>query len=281
MGVLFCKGQSIDTVSVWRINSAIWEPGVESKVFHFKDFIDGDTTINSINYYKVYQTGYWYYSWPPYPNYFFFTHIFHGFLREENNKWYTSDGLDDLLLYDFTLDVNDTVISAFTFTSGDPIIVTVIDSVLIESEYKKRFHLNLEYGAEFIIEDIGASSGLFENMAFFEWDSELVCFAKNGESLWGIPTEECELNVSINEDKPIKSELLIFPNPASNYFYIKLPKGRSFNVKIFDSFGRLIFEKINTETEQLMFSVEKYSPGCYFLQIEDDSILIREKLIKI
>ena len=63
------------------------------------------------------------------------------------------------------------MVSAFTF-SMDPITITAIDSILIDSEYRKRYYLSVEFGAEYIIEGIGATSGLFENMEFFEWESE-------------------------------------------------------------------------------------------------------------
>jgi len=276
------KGQSIDTASIWRINSSIWEPGVEIRYNYFKDYIDGDTTINSKQYLKVYKSGYQYIDWIPNPYYNYFQHELHGFLREENNKWYTYDGNQDKLLFDFTMTVNDTVFSAFTIPLSDPIIITAIDSILIDSVYKKRFHLNIAFGAQYIIEDIGATTGLFENMEFFEWDSKLVCFAKNGISLWADSTLECNLNVNVSETKTNIGSVTLYPNPADDYTILSIPLDFNMpNILLLDSFGKTVFNKSNVRDKTIKIQLSTFPKGLYlFLVNNGDKKQLMKLVIK-
>jgi hypothetical protein len=275
------KSQSIDPASEWRVNFSTWEPGYEMTVIYYRDFIDGDTIVNGVQYQKIYRSGYTYHDWTPYPYYGYFSHDLHRLIREQNRKWYVFDGNDqtDKLLYDFTLGVNDTVISACTIPM-QTIIVTSIDSVMIDSHYKKRFHLNIPFGAENIIEDIGPASGLFENMFFFEWDSELVCFAKNGSSLWGASTADCDLNVGIPENKGKQHDLAVFPNPAGDYAFVAIPLEFTMSdLKLADPFGRIVLS-MKTGTDPLVkIPLGSFSPGLYLVSVEKEGKRLTVKLL--
>lgn len=273
------NAQSIDTASVWRVNSSIWEPGVEMRYSFYKDYIDGDTTVNGIEYLKIYLSGYDRIEWIPTPYNNYYNHVFHGFLREEDHKWYTLCGDQDKLLFDFTLEVNDTVYSAFTFTMNVPITIAAIDSVMVGPSYKKRFLLNNEYGAEYIIEDIGATSGLFENMVFFEWDSELICFATNGISLWGASTEACDLNVNIAENQNTDQVIRVFPNPAQTEARIFIPVFSSetnLQYALYNYSGRLVEAGI-IASAPLIISRRGLASGFYILVIADRNRMILGK----
>ena len=279
---LYSQTQSIDPSSVWRVNSSIWDVNIRYNYF-FKDFIEGDTSLNSIQYFKIYKSGYVYVDWIPYPFYSYFEHEFHGYLREENHKWYTFENGRDTLLYDFTLSVNDTVYSAYTDFIYHPLIVTSIDSVLINNEYEKRFQLNNEVGegTQYIIEDIGASSGLFENMVFFEWESELVCFALDGVSVWGETTEDCDLSVGIKDNNFPEGQFTVFPNPSTGIFWLKCPSQFDIQqLEVYTANGRIIptsFSRGNHFTDIDLGSVQ---PGIYFLRVISDEEVRFLKLIR-
>ena len=274
------SGQSININSEWRTNSSVWEPGDQINLRYYRDFIDGDTIINSKHYHKVYQSGYGLIDWIPEPYYYYFNHSLHGYLREDNNSWYTiSYGAQEELLYDFNLQVNDTIESAFTI-SMEPITITAIDSILVDYEYKKRFHLSVPYGAEYIIEGIGATSGLFENMEFFEWESELICYAINGMSFWGESTEECELNVSITDNKKIDQDFLIYPNPANNYFKILTPSiNKTIHLTMVNTMGTIVLNKKLYPAIDNTISLYNFPSGIYFVIIENELITQTKKLI--
>jgi hypothetical protein len=266
---LTIEAQSIDSSSAWRVNSSVCDPGHEIHYGFYKDYIDGDTTINGKDYLKIYQSGYTKIDWIPNPSYNYFTHVFHGLLREENHRWYTFLENRDQLLFDFTLEVGDTVHSACTFLLNQTIIVDTIDSVMVGQSYKRRLHLNNEYGANYLIEGIGASSGLFEQMIFFEWESGLVCFAQNGVSVWGSSSAECNLNIGIEENPKNHEVVRVFPNPATDFTYVAIPPNiTGANISLTDVYGRIIFNRSNFSGTVLQLPLSSAPPGFY-------SILVR------
>ena len=189
-----------------------------------------------------------------------------------------NNGQEDILL-DFNLKAGDTVHSAFTVGSV-PITVTSVDSVQIDNQTKKRFHLSTPYGAENYIEDIGAASGLFENMYFFEWNSELVCFAKNGTSLWGASTNDCELNVAIAEKRDPLGELTVYPNPASDWFQLSIPSDFKYTrITVMDPFGRIVREIPAAESRQVMIPVNASPAGLYLVRVENELHQMTVKLL--
>lgn len=267
-----CFGQSIDTASEWRVDYARFETGQPALYGKYRDYIDGDTVINSHVYFKVYSTGYWYYYPNPNPANNYFYHSLHGYLREEGSKWYTSDGYSDLLLYDYTLDVGDTVVSAFLYTWAGPVIITAIDSILVDTNYRKRFHLSSPLmGAEYIIDGIGSTAGLFENMVFDLTQSELICFAKNGVSLWGSSAEECQLNVALNEKEKKKPGFIVFPNPANDHFIVKTNFSESRvqgTIRLYDLTGKELHSyEISDKNGQMVIPITNLKPGLYFLEL--------------
>jgi len=257
------------------------EPGYMTQSY-YRDYIDGVTTIDSVEYYNVYSSGYSTFNWGP-PTYF--SQSFHGYLREQNNKWYTyiiSEN-QDALLFDFNLGVNDTVLSAFTFTEfGNPVIVTSVDSILVDGEFMKRMHLNFEEGGggEYIIEGIGATSGLFENMYFFEWGSELVCFAIEGNSLWGASTEECDLAVNINENQGNAGPCSIYPNPVEDFTMLTIPSGlKNVTFKLIDLVGRIVYQKSFESPSTNKILLTGYHSGVYLGLVEANGLRQTMKLI--
>ena len=128
--------QTIDLQGEWRVDyQEVWFP-LEFYNNLYRDYIDGDTIINSIQYHKIYRSGYSYYGLFPQGEVYTYDHVLHGFLREEDNKWYTIYENNDALLFDFTMNVDDTVFSCYTFTMGETIIVDSVDSILVDDTYR-------------------------------------------------------------------------------------------------------------------------------------------------
>ncbi len=272
---------NLDITSEWRVDyQQSWYPG-EFWNNVYRDYIDGDTVINSYQYYKIYQSGYSFEGIVPVGEVYSYDHVLHGFLREENGKWYTYYENTDALLFDFTLDVNDTVYSAYSFLTPDyQIIVMGIDSILVDGEYKRRLQLN-NPGAEYIIEGIGATSGLFENMFFFEWYSQLVCYAKNGVSVWGESTEECDLAVTINDDRGNTDPCSVFPNPAKDFTMLTIPSGlNNVTIRLFDLVGGIVCQKSFESPSTNKILLTAYHSGVYLAIIESKGFRQTIKLIK-
>ncbi len=277
------QAQTIDPVSEWRVNYTLWEPELFVDHYFYKYFINGDTMINSKDYLKIFKSGYFYRDMKQEPDYNYFENIFSGFLLAENDKWYVFEGDQEMLLYDFSLNVNDTVYSAYSSNPEnleEPIIVAAIDSVVVNNLYKKRFHLNIDNGAEYIIEDIGATSGLFENMFFFNTQSELICFAENGISLWGASTEECDLAVFLNESNVLINSCTILPNPAQDFTRLIIPDGfGEVACTLIDLFGRIVYQGSFESPSTNNIQLSPYLSGIYLAIIETKGSRQTVKLI--
>jgi hypothetical protein len=143
-------------------------------------------------------------------------------------------------------------------------------------------HLNFEegFGAEYIIEGIGATSGLFENMWFFEWGSELICFAKEGNSLWGSSTEECDLAVNVNEDQVNTSPILVYPNPAEDFTMISISSGlENVTFKLIDLVGGIVYQGSFESPSTNKIKLTSCHSGIYLAIIESKGLRQSVKLI--
>jgi hypothetical protein len=71
--------------------------------------------------------------------------------------------------------------------------------------------------------------------------------------------------------------LEIFPNPARNYFTIRLPQSNDRSeVKIFDVTGKVIRE-VRCKTKEVRISTEGIRNGVYFIKVGDE--MVKEKMI--
>ena len=268
--------QTINPGSQWRVNyyQSIAGWGDEEYV----DFIDGDTTINSIVYHKIYYSGGIVNEFPP-PYYgYVFEHVLHSFLREEGDRWFTYRSNQDTLLYDFSLVVGDTFSAAYT---GGTTIVVEIDSILVDGEYKKRMKMDLGplQNDVYVIEGIGASTGLFEGWHWNDFGGALLCYAIDGFPVY-TPWYECDLTVDTREYKePVKS-ISISPNPASDFAFIKLPSEIGMvNCILMNSFGVIMLEESLTSNSIYSLPISSYAPGMYIAIFENDRLSQKIKLI--
>jgi len=242
-GVSGIQAQSagdIDTLSQWRIDETYGEPQW-MHYDHFKYYISGTIMINSRQYYKVNKSGYWYVNNPNYPNYY---DGYYAPLREGNNKWFTTDYDDeDVLLYDYTLNVGDTI-DSYANGMGEIITIVSIDTILIDGEAKKRFHLSCDFGAKYIIEDIGAYTGLFEPLTWFENVSDFYCYAVDFVPIWINPdySPYCDLSVSIMEVNQTEN-LSSHPNPFTTSTTIKYELKEISNIQftIYNVIGEVVY----------------------------------------
>ncbi len=150
--------------------------------------IDGDTTIGSFQYSKVYikikdeegsAGGQWCTESVNYYERYF------GALRENEKQVFLLRGLQSVseyLAYDFNLSIGDTLPQPDgPFLPSDPAgrIINEIDSVLVFDNYRKRFISNNNY----VIEGIGASTGLFNPLTSNantsgQCDVRMLCYAE-------------------------------------------------------------------------------------------------------
>lgn len=281
------QGQTIDLDSEWRVNYSRVDVGQWWILYkhNYKDFIDGDTVLNSHSYHKIYHSGFYYEEIQGGPGWYsYYEHSLHGYLREENDKWFIFYNNHDTLLCDFGLEVGDTLRSiagGFGYIDLD-IIVNDIDSIELDGKYVKRFELG--YGgfinAAYMIEEIGITTGLFVPIYQFEYSEHMVCYARNGISLWGEPTEECDLAVNLLENDQKQFDCSLVPNPAKDFTSLTIPSGvGEVTMNIIDLSGRIVNEGRYESPSVNRIDLSHYSPGIYLAIIKSYKNTWMQKLI--
>ncbi len=247
-------------------------------------FINGDTTVNGTDYYKVYyrdllvtQNG------PPYEaenDYQLF-----GFLRDdiENRKVYAiqleengnncAPG-EEVLLYDFSLTIGDTMTSCIF----DPIYNNIIQNINSTTRFG---YSTLYFSAVYsYYEGIGSEFGLFE-MSFIP--------VKTGRDRQNeIPSlhrfcrqDSCSLVVSV--DKPeYHSDIRISPNPANAFIHIESDTpGDIHTIIIRDMLGNEVLRKKSNNSGKIEFNTSMLSKGVYLVTVLDRNGLVRttEKIL--
>lgn len=194
-------------------------------------------------------------------------------------------GNSEQLLYDFNLQVGDTVSGYFGETiSGFPEIVQSIDSVLIGNSFRKRWNLNPLYEVYFI-EGIGSTYGLIELLPGGTISDipqrSINCFSQNGTSIYPSSPIYCNLISSVNSNDPFIEMIKVFPNPFSkqttlqtdNYF-------KDTRLTLYNSFGKLIKQIDHISGQSITLFRNDLPSGIYFLSlIQDKKVIKTEKLI--
>ena len=285
----YCQVQSagdIDTLSQWRVDIN-WTDGYGVYTDHFKYYISGTKVVDTFEYYEVFKSGYVEEFWGGII--YYYDHSYGGVLRENDNKWYSrTENNEDGLLYDFTLLVGDTIVSNVAPTGANAIIVIAIDTIQINGEDKKRFHLSCAQsgGAQYIIEDVGSTAGLFEWLGpYFEIIPFMHCFAIDYIPLWINPDGfECDLSVRIEECNN-QTNVFISPNPftTSTTLSFILDKPENVQFTIYNVQAQIVYrmqEQQDKGEQQIQWNAEGIPAGMYYFRIQAGYMVGGGKMVK-
>lgn len=188
-------------------------------------------------------------------------------LREENGKVWKRESSTDLLLYDFTAQVGDTV------RFGDFAESFVVDSISFEQiggVDRKKIWFGLEYditGEPYAIETwtegIGSDMGLLFCGTFYITGGyyQALCFHQNGELLWQNEYYgTCMIDAV--EEMDI-SPISLYPNPTSDVVHIEGVEAAE--VLVYNSIGQLVKTLQNSNE----ISAADLPEGLYLLWITD------------
>ena len=225
---------------------------------NYEFFCTDDTLIGNVRYVKLMNSKD---SGKPY--------LF-GVFREEDGKiWGQFLGVsDDILVYDFTANVGETLIFGYMDHSF------TVDSISMENiggidRKKLWFGLNYDnfgnpHAIETWIEGIGSDLGL-PWTGFgggYDFSSRLLCFHQNGELVWQDPAynacSPAEVEVINTEDG-----LIVYPNPVIDKMVIEGVKAAE--VRIYNAFGQLV----KTEKSTNEIHTTGLAEGIYLLRITD------------
>ena len=255
--------------------------------------ITGDTTVNGNIYHKITQSGR---SFQVGANHFCniaspntFYSAYAGSIRQDSiqRKVYflPPASMADSLLYDFTLNIGDTLKTYITQVCPfSPIVVTNIDSVLIGTQYRKRWIVNesacISNGE--IIEGIGSTFGPFEWMTNLGEDGEptgkLYCFSQNNQTLYPYYSASSGCNQVTGIVNHTQSEnIFISPNPTSNQFLIETNTTDKLNIGLYDINGRGMFSA--DVLDKSTINVTGLNEGVYTLIIRTSDRMLNKKLV--
>ncbi|MBN1186131.1 MAG: T9SS type A sorting domain-containing protein [Bacteroidales bacterium] len=266
-----------DSGAIW---SEVYYPPFSSEIPHILErfAVNGeDTVINSLTYKKLY---------------IFYDTVFNkenaryvGGIREDSAKrvYYIADTIihdfkpdaialtpgQEMLLYDFSVNVGDTLWEGNFYPIDEWLVVNKIDSFLIKKKYRKRIHFEYITSVKWI-EGIGNIRGLLFTSGATPTNglyNDLICFKQNDSILYFNENyTDCipAITYDANEEC-LPLDIILYPNPVKDNL-IRLDFGNNMilSIKIIDCKGMVIDSKSNNNNPCFSLSTEKYSPGIYF-----------------
>jgi hypothetical protein len=237
----------------------------------YKYFIDGDTLIGARTYFKLYKTGILYLDSP-----FAILHKYMGAIRDSANRIFYLAKEEDLekLLYDFTVDIGDTIYVEGTGMSYPVDIITTLENG------RKQYGFNIISvncgSANTIIEGIGWLGGLLEGNSCSGHPgvrgSYLVCYSEDDQTIYQSDHPRCvdpvrceDIVVSTNDlFKQIHPVVAVLPGGRLS---ISLPDGQDgiYDIEIFNVCGKLTYHKKSILSTYIDFSAP--GSGVYLLRL--------------
>lgn len=246
-----------------------------------KHLIKGDSVFNSITYKKYYTT--------TDTNLSPASLQFVGLVRQDipGKKIFgiAATYSVEALMYNFNLNVGDTsqVKPLISFFSMPPrrIKVTMKDSILINSQYRKRLTLACNVPSwpsmpETWIEGIGSSfgplsSGLADVPIICPCFPSLLCQKVNGSTIYINPIHNtCYKGVCSTDIKELngKDNWKISPNPNNGVFELSSTKDFKGTIEVFDIAGKIVYKDIAKQNNKIDISAQ--ASGVYSVVIKDD-----------
>jgi hypothetical protein len=270
---------------IWQMSSSCADPYPCIVNDDYNYYFNGDTTINSLVYKKVFRKGqgYRYYSGGG-PNNcsgtFSYIETAPRFLLRSSGKqiYIVTQGVGEMLLYDFDLQVNDTLPLTYNNSAND-VTVTAIDSFYTSMGYRKRFTLAGYTWSQYLIEGVGHSNGLIETMQPpLECGFNLTCFGIADSAFYPVAGPTCNIPVSVrtlNENAGLE----IQPNPAKDFISIRYQGYETIKlISVYNALGAVVLS-IPFRNEATV-DLTSLSKGIYYIKAESSSDVLVKKIIK-
>ena len=266
-----------DSNAVWRIDFQDHSNPWNTVYYSYQYYVDGDSTLSdSSKWIKLLVSGY-----PPSSTSFINSQLAYLIKNDSQNQivYYKNCGGCDSILFNFSVQANDTIKNWYGLYSGDFAIVSSVDSCFIYPSYRRRINTPQFY----LIDGIGSSKGIFVGLASFESNSELVCMALNDTTVFPHLNDPCTLVNSIENSKRIVPCVSIYPNPVEEQLTIDCQNLVRTNLKrfiLYDILGRILIEQQITE-RITSINMTDITPGVFVLMLENSNHdIFFKKLIK-
>jgi hypothetical protein len=244
----------------------------------------GDTLINNEQWLKLYSTR---------DSTFQNDLLYRGLLRAENSKVLYLDTLNQLdTLYDFSLNVGDSVLFDLYGMYPEWLHVINIDSVQINAAYYRRLKFEepsvsaFDWLDEEWIEGIGSKHGPLFPAFPVKFSEEipdsmlLTCTYSDNQQIWQHPSyQSCYVNIVLGVNQLKFSDFKIYPNPFVDKIHIENIGLQKYELTVLNSLGQTISQtQINSENS--IIDVADLKAGIYFLRIDNGVNPITMKIIK-
>ncbi len=272
-----------DSNVVWNFHYSMFCLGSGNEDQYYSFSYSGDTLINSLKYHKL--------------NTNFVETVISGSCIGAVTKGYQGAIRQDAtikkvffipptksseqLLYDFNMQKGDTV-KGFTEPCKG-VIINSIDSVLVGSNYRKRWNLKSNYIPCFI-EGIGSTYGLI-GKDFCGTDGggfSLTCFKQNGITEYPGGITDCETITSINNIEVKSASLSIYPNPTSSTFSIHSSATPSSSIpnllQVYNIAGKLILSQI-LQGGNAEIDASGWAEGVYDVKVSGDAGVENKRVV--
>lgn len=199
-------------------------------------------------------------------------------------------------IYNFNLNVGDSVLYYFFPYFNNYLYVDSIDSILINGFYHKRiFFETLDFPLccrveEVWIEGIGSLHGpLFSfypkmlEIESYDEGNDLTCFEQNDSVIWSHPDySDCYINIVLTINKPtINNDLFYYPNPTKGLITIDVGNTyKKINIKINNAIGDEVLNENIRSTNTILLNIKRLEKGIYFIHILADNENAVLKIVK-
>jgi hypothetical protein len=242
---------AVDTTLEWSVMYGLYSPLGTEKRTHYIN-IQGDSIVNDISYKRI--NG----------------HPFEQFLiREDRTKVYLLDVFSqERILYDFSLDIGDTITQINMFGVEAEWFVQEIDSIEIEGIYRKQIHLSHINNiiSDTWIEGIGSTFGLVTpGNSVIDAGTALLCVKRNLQNIYSNPDyDTCYIYAADNKTSTDNSLITIYPNPVKEVLHLKSDVELE-SYRIIDISGKLI--KTGMLTQDYKIELSEIRAGFYIIVV--------------
>lgn len=221
-----------------------------------------------------------------------------GAIREDTleKKVYFHNFTNEIVLYDFSLEVGDTIYySTNLYYNLDYYkVVDFIDSVNVSGQYRKRWHLTNSYMSmtDIWIEGIGS---VYRYGLLYPNDPDLVLDASNPyfgcfshDTVIFIDGSNCTGTcpctnwlVEVEKIYKINEDVIIFPNPAKSTITVEFSNNiKTYNCLQFLAYNGELIRKIEINSGRTEIDIKELNNGIYFIRLIGNEKTTLKRIIK-
>ncbi len=214
--------------------------------------------------------------------------------REDSNKkvYFIHDTLE-IMLYDFSVNVGDTIYYDYTFegTALEPLshykILDSTSTVLINNQIRKKYYFSGDITGNIWIEGIGAidGEGLMAPISSICTCGQILylsCVKQADTVLW-MNNPICNKCFCYNyngiNDLNKNQDITIYPNPTESSFTINLRNLNSYSIAKLYSYDMKLIEQFNVGTDKELKINKELKKGIYFIKVEYNDKYLLKKLV--